>query len=73
MRQSSLIWNWKRVLIYGWSVRLGALSVVLQIADGVLPYFQDVVPEGPFRWASVLVGAGAIFARIIPQRKVTDG
>lgn len=72
MKRPDLIWNWKRVLLYGWNVRLVAISVALQIADGALPYLQDLLPDGTFRWASVVVGAGAIVARVISQRSVSN-
>jgi len=64
--------EWRRVLRHAWSVRLAGIAFGCQIAAAVLPYFQDFVPPGLFALLSALATAGAIIARFVPQKKVSD-
>lgn len=68
-----LVPNWQRVLRHAWSVHLVALSILFQVADVALPYFQPWFPEGIFTWLSAIAAIGAVIARILPQKKVSNG
>jgi len=65
-----LIDNWKRVLRYGWSIRLIVLAGLLQGLDMALPYFDSTVPKGWFGIVSLIVTAAAFITRIVAQPKV---
>ena len=68
-----LVWNWREILRYAWSIRLlivaGLLSgaeVALPLLDGLLP-----VPKGVFAGLSFLATGGAFVARLVAQETVS--
>lgn len=67
-----LIENWKKVLRYGWSIRLIVLAGLLSGAEIVLPLFVDSIPRNLFAVLSMLVTAGAFVARIVAQPRMRD-
>lgn len=67
-----LIDNWRRVLRYGWSIRLLVLAGLLSGLEVVLPYCETFIPKNLMAILSLFVTAGAFVARIIVQPKVHD-
>lgn len=70
--EMNLVYDWKRVLRYGWSIRLIVLAGLLSGAEVVLPLFVDSIPRNLFAVLSMLVTAGAFVARIVAQPKMYD-
>jgi hypothetical protein len=71
-----LIPNARRVALYAWSVWLNALAVLLiaaQIAEALLPFLEDYIPETPFKILTLVTVLGSLGARFIQQRKVSNG
>ena len=70
-----LIHDWRRVLRYGWSVRLIALACVLTGLVAILPLVPDFLPEWfKLEWLAAFqffVVMGAMAARFIAQKKVS--
>ena len=67
-----LVYDWKRVLRYGWSIRLIVLAGLLSGAEVVLPLFDDAIPRNLFAVLSLLVTVGAAVARVVAQPKMYD-
>ena len=68
-----LIPEWRRVLRYGWSVRLIVLAGILTGLEAVLPLVPEFLPI-PIEYLAVsqfLIVMGALFARFIAQSKVS--
>jgi uncharacterized protein (DUF58 family) len=70
-----LIPDWRRVLRYGWSVRLIALAAVLTGLEAILPFAPQLLPAW-FRveWLAALqflIVMSALIARFVAQRKVS--
>ena len=68
-----LVPNWRRVLRYGWSVRLMVLAAVLTGLEAVLPMISDLLAVRTW-WLTVitfLVIVGAFIARFLVQQKVS--
>ena len=68
-----LVWNWREILRYAWSIRLIILAGLLSGAEVALPLIQSVlaVPPGIFAGLSFAATAGAFVARIVAQETVT--
>lgn len=68
-----LVWNWREILRYAWSIRLIILAGLLSGAEVALPLIQSVVsvPPGVFAGLSFAATAGAFIARIVAQETVT--
>ena len=66
----SLVYDWKRVLRYGWSIRLIVLAGLLSGAEVVLPLFDDAIPRNLFALLSMFVTVGAFIARLTAQPKM---
>jgi hypothetical protein len=71
----SLVWNWREVLRYAWSIRLILVAGLLSGAEVALPLAQGVlpVPAGVFAGMSFLATAGAFVARLVAQETVPGG
>lgn len=67
-----LVYDWQRVLRYGWSIRLIVLAGLLSGAEVVLPLFDDAIPRSLFAVLSLLVTVGAVVARVVAQPKMYD-
>ena len=65
-----LIDDWKKVLRYGWSIRLIVLASLLSGLEIVLPMFGDAMPRGLFAVLTLVVTVAAAVARLIPQPKM---
>ena len=67
-----LVWNWREILRYAWSIRLIILAGLLSGAEVALPLIQSVlaVPPGIFAGLSFAATAGAFVARIVAQETV---
>lgn len=61
--------EWKKILKEAWSVRLIVLSGLLSALEGLLPLYSDAIPRGIFAGLSVIVGIGALGARVIVQKE----
>lgn len=70
-----LVWNWRQVLQYAWSVRLIALATLLTGAEFVLQVFMDdpPLPRGTFAALGFLTTIAAGAARFIAQQNVSGG
>lgn len=68
-----LVWNWREILRYAWSIRLIIVAGLLSGAEVALPLIQSVlpVPPGIFAGLSFAATAGAFVARIVAQEAVT--
>lgn len=55
-----------------WSIRLAILAAVLGAAEGLLPLWRDVVPDGVFAVAASAIGIAAAVARVIKQKGISD-
>jgi hypothetical protein len=69
----SLVWNWRQILRYAWSIRLLIVASLLSGAEVALPLLQSVlpVPPGIFAALSFLATAGAFVARLVAQETVS--
>lgn len=67
-----LIEDWKRVLRYGWSIRLIVLAALLSGVEIVLPMFSDVIPRNTFALLSFLTTIAACIARVVAQPKMRE-
>lgn len=68
-----LVWNWREILRYAWSIRLLIVAGLLSGAEVALPLLQAVqpVPAGIFAALSFLATAGAFVARLVAQETVS--
>jgi hypothetical protein len=66
--------NWRAVLRYAWSIRLMLLAGLLSGAEVVLPLLDGILPIPPrlFAVLSFLSVGGAVFARFIAQKGISD-
>lgn len=67
-----LIEDWKKVLRYGWSIRLIVLAGLLSGLEIVLPMFGDVLPRRLFAALMFSVTVAAFIARLTAQPKMKD-
>lgn len=69
----SLVWNWRQILRYAWSIRLILVAGLLSGAEVALPLLQTLlpVPAGIFAALSFLATAGAFVSRLIAQETVS--
>lgn len=67
-----LIDDWKKVLRYGWSIRLIVLSGLLSGLEIVLPMFGDELPRRLFAALMFSVTVAAFIARLTAQPKMKD-
>ena len=67
-----LIDDWKKVLRYGWSIRLIVLAGLLSGLEIVLPMFGDVLPRRLFAALMFSVTVAAFIARLTAQPKMRD-
>ena len=68
----SLVYDWQRVLRYGWSIRLIVLAGLLSGAEVVLPMFGDVLPRKWFAALMFSITVAAFIARLTAQPKMKD-
>jgi len=68
----NLIDDWQALAPKLWSVRLALLAAAFGAIEVALPLFQTVIPPMWFGVASVLVGIGSAFARIVAQPKARE-
>lgn len=68
-----LVWNWRQVLRYAWSIRLILIAGLLSGAEVALPLINAVVavPPGLFAGLSFTATAGAFVARLVAQETVS--
>lgn len=64
--------NWKTLIRKAWSIRLAAIAALLSGCEVVLPLYSDAIPRNLFAVLSGLVTVGAIVARIISQKGISD-
>ena len=67
-----LIEDWRKVLRYGWSIRLILVAGLLSGAEVVLPMFGDVVPRKWFAALMFAITVAAFIARLTAQPKMKD-
>ena len=67
-----MIEDWKKVLRYGWSIRLIVLAGLLSGLEIVLPMFGDVLPRRLFAALMFSVTVAAFIARLTAQPKMKD-
>ena len=67
-----LIDDWKKVLRYGWSIRLSVLAGLLSGLEIVLPMFGDELPRRLFAALMFSVTVAAFIARLTAQPKMKD-
>jgi hypothetical protein len=70
-----LIDEWRTVLRKAWSVRLILLAGLLEAIGSLMPYLSVVlpIPESVFNVLSALTLGGAVVARLIVQKEISDG
>jgi len=66
--------DWKKLLLYAWSIRMLGGAFLVIVAETALPYFEGVLPVP--RWLfGTLCGvfiAAAFFARLIAQKRFEE-
>lgn len=69
----ALVWNWRQILRYAWSIRLILVAGLLSGTEVALPLLQSVlpVPAGVLAFLSFLATAGAFVARLVAQETVS--
>lgn len=69
----ALVWNWRQILRYAWSIRLLLVAGLLSGAEVALPLLQSVlpVPAGAFAALSFVATAGAFVSRLVAQETVS--
>lgn len=67
-----LIEDWRKVLRYGWSIRLIVLAGLLSGLEIVLPMFGDVLPRKWFAALMFSITVAAFIARLTAQPKMKD-
>lgn len=67
--------NWRAVLLRAWSVRLMLLAALLSGLEVALPLMHGFLPLDPgvFALLSFAATAGAVVARFIAQKGLTNG
>ncbi len=67
--------NWRAVLVHAWSVRLMLLAALLSGLEVALPLMHGFFPLDPgvFAMLSFLSTAGAVIARFIAQKGLSNG
>ncbi len=64
----TLAYDWKRILLRAWSMRLNALAFVFGGAELLLPLFVDAFPRHVFAGLSLTALAGSMWARVSRQK-----
>lgn len=67
-----LVRNWRDVIRRAWSYRLMALAAVLSAVEVALPYLVEGMPVGLFASLSGLLTVGAMAARVVAQRGLSE-
>lgn len=67
--------NWRAVLVHAWSVRLMLLAALLSGIEVALPLVRDFLPitPGAFAVLSFASTAGAVIARVVQQKGLSNG
>ena len=65
--------NWRDIVRFAWSWRLMAVAVALSVLEVGLPFFSDKLPHGLFAALSGLITVGAMVARVVAQKRLSDG
>ena len=60
--------NWQTLIRKAWSVKFMVLAFLLTMAEVMLPFFSDAVPQKMFAVLSGLAVAGAFVSRLIAQK-----
>lgn len=70
-----LISDWRKVLRYGWSVRLIVLAGILTGIEAILPFAPELLPAWlPIEFLAAiqfLIVMAALLARFVAQKKVS--
>jgi hypothetical protein len=61
-------YDWRRILMRAWSLRLNAIAFVFGSAELVLPLFANEFPRHVFAVLSIAALAGSMVARLIRQK-----
>lgn len=61
--------EWRWIVRKAWSFRLILLAAVLSGLEVVMPLVQSVIPAKVFGFASFVVTAAALVARVVAQPK----
>lgn len=64
----SFLDDWEEIVRRAWSIRLMGFALFLEVASNVVPYLSDVIPW----WASVLIIALAVVARVLKQPDASE-
>lgn len=68
----TLLPDWKRIIKKAWSVRLLVIAGLLSGCEVILPMYSDVIPRGVFAGLTIIVAIGAMVARVVVQKKLTN-
>lgn len=68
----TLLFNWRRIVRKAWSFRLMILAGLFSTAEIVLPMFSDAMPRAVFAVLSMLSITGAMIARLVAQKGLTN-
>lgn len=72
MKNLKLHEDWKLILRKAWSIRLGLIAAIFSGAEVVLPMFSGSVPRNLFAVLSFVAVAGAVIARLVAQKEMSD-
>lgn len=77
MKRWQLIWNWRAVLRYAWSVRFWLLALGFELVSIVLTvdgaFSSDRQHALTFQIIGALFGAAGVLARFVFQQPVNKG
>jgi hypothetical protein len=62
-----LAFDWRRILLRAWSLRLGAAAFVFGGAELLLPLFINDMPRHLFAVLSLIALGGSMWARLVRQ------
>jgi uncharacterized membrane protein (UPF0136 family) len=69
-----VLWNWRRILLRAWSIRLILLAGLFSGLEVAFAVFADnpPIPRGTFASLSGLTTMAAFIARVIAQKDVSE-
>jgi len=70
-----LVPNWRRILRYAWSIWLILVLILIQALDATMPVIGQALPlpDGWLPYVTIAIAVAAGFARLIPQKGLSDG
>lgn len=66
--------DWKKFLLYAWSIRIDLVATILGLCELALPIIDEMIyiPRGTFLTLSMIVGLFSNLAQIVRQKDFKD-